>query len=91
VYYNVFISKFVPAAKTQIGGYMIYKLGITSKSEITKVIELTGASLLAPIVSPTLLTRESQSEHHADLYPPLRHRQNFQASKEYRVPTKVSS
>ncbi|KAJ5895773.1 uncharacterized protein N7473_005172 [Penicillium subrubescens] len=46
IYYNVFISKFVPAAKHYIGGVMMTKLNITSVEAITEAIELTGASLL---------------------------------------------
>jgi hypothetical protein len=46
VYYNVFISKFVPLATHYIGGTMIYKLHITSPAVIKAAIELTGASLL---------------------------------------------
>ncbi|KAG9519445.1 MFS multidrug transporter-like protein, partial [Aureobasidium melanogenum] len=46
VYYNIFISKFVPAATHYIGGTMIYKLNITSPAIIKAAIELTGASLL---------------------------------------------
>ncbi|KAI4847116.1 MFS general substrate transporter [Aureobasidium sp. EXF-8845] len=46
VYYNVFISKFVPSATKLIGGTMIYKLNITSPAVIKAAIELTGASLL---------------------------------------------
>ncbi|KAH0021264.1 MFS multidrug transporter-like protein, partial [Aureobasidium melanogenum] len=46
VYYNVFISRFVPAATHYIGGTMIYKLNITSPAVIKAAIELTGASLL---------------------------------------------
>lgn len=49
IYYNVFISKFVPAAKYYIGGTMMTKLNITSIEAITEVIELTGASLLEEI------------------------------------------
>ncbi|KAF1348687.1 major facilitator superfamily domain-containing protein [Delphinella strobiligena] len=49
VYYNVFISKFVPAATYYIGGVMELKLNITSVKLIGEVIELTGASLLDPI------------------------------------------
>lgn len=44
--YNVFISKFVPAAKLYIGGAMVTKLNITSPELISEAIELTGASLL---------------------------------------------
>lgn len=49
IYYNVFISKFIPAAKYYIGGTMMTKLNITSIKAITEVIELTGASLLDEI------------------------------------------
>ena len=46
VYYNVFISKFVPNAKFYIGGAMELYLGITNIEYITEAIELTGASLI---------------------------------------------
>ncbi|KAK4569575.1 hypothetical protein LTR86_003338 [Recurvomyces mirabilis] len=46
VYYNVFISKFVPAATYYIGGAMETKLNITSVAVITEAIQITGASLL---------------------------------------------
>ena len=46
IYYNVFINKFVPAAKYYIGGVMMTELNITSVEAITEAIELTGASLL---------------------------------------------
>jgi hypothetical protein len=49
VYYNFFISKFVPAATHYIGGTMIYKLNITSPVVIKAAIELTGASLLTEL------------------------------------------
>ncbi|KAJ5122969.1 hypothetical protein N7448_009066 [Penicillium atrosanguineum] len=49
IYYNVFISKFVPLAQTYIGGTMVAELGITDVKLITEVIELTGASLLDEI------------------------------------------
>lgn len=49
VYYNVFISKFVPAATYYIGGTMSTKLNITDVHIITEAIELTGASLLPEI------------------------------------------
>ncbi|KAJ5699084.1 hypothetical protein N7462_001089 [Penicillium macrosclerotiorum] len=49
IYYNVFISKFVPAAQHYIGGVMVTQLNITSVEVITEVIELTGASLLTEI------------------------------------------
>jgi Fungal trichothecene efflux pump (TRI12) len=45
-YYNIFVSKFIPNAKTYIGGTMLYKLNITNLTHITHAIELTGASLL---------------------------------------------
>ncbi|PSK33560.1 hypothetical protein B9Z65_7447 [Elsinoe australis] len=46
IYYNVFISKFVPAATHYVGGAMLVKLNITSPALIKEAIELTGASLL---------------------------------------------
>ncbi|PVH97455.1 MFS general substrate transporter [Periconia macrospinosa] len=46
VYYNVFISKFVPQATHYIGGVMTTKLNITSPKIIGEAIEITGASLL---------------------------------------------
>ncbi|EMD95137.1 hypothetical protein COCHEDRAFT_1129359, partial [Bipolaris maydis C5] len=46
VYYNVFISKFVPAATHYIGGVMVTKLNITSSSVIGEAIGITGSSLL---------------------------------------------
>ncbi|KAE8415874.1 fungal trichothecene efflux pump [Aspergillus pseudocaelatus] len=46
IYYNVFISKFVPNAKHYIGGVMLTKLNITNTTYIAEAIELTGASLL---------------------------------------------
>ncbi|KAI2787147.1 hypothetical protein POX_f07510 [Penicillium oxalicum] len=49
IYYNVFISKFIPAAQHYIGGVMVTELNITSVEAITEVIELTGASLLTEI------------------------------------------
>ncbi|KAH8811539.1 MFS multidrug transporter-like protein [Xylogone sp. PMI_703] len=45
VYYNVFISKFVPNAVKMIGGTMI-ELGITNATYIEEAIGYTGASLL---------------------------------------------
>jgi hypothetical protein len=36
VYYNIFVSKFVPSATKHIGGVMAYKLGIVNKTLITK-------------------------------------------------------
>ncbi|MCJ1411019.1 hypothetical protein MMC19_005107 [Ptychographa xylographoides] len=46
VYYNVFISKFVPNAIYYIGGTMELELGITNASYIAEAITLTGAALL---------------------------------------------
>ncbi|RHZ55935.1 putative MFS drug efflux pump [Aspergillus thermomutatus] len=46
IYYNIFISKFVPNAKHFIGGVMVTQLNITNTSYIAEAIELTGASLL---------------------------------------------
>ncbi|RQM04983.1 hypothetical protein DH86_00003739, partial [Scytalidium sp. 3C] len=46
VYYNVFISKFVPNAIKYIGGVMELELGITNATYITDAITYTGASLL---------------------------------------------
>jgi hypothetical protein len=49
IYYNVFISKFVPLTTHYIGGVMATQLNITDVAVITEVIELTGASLLDEI------------------------------------------
>ncbi|KAK7187524.1 trichothecene efflux pump [Paraphaeosphaeria sporulosa] len=46
VYYNVFISKFVPAATHFIGGAMVTKLNITDTATIGEAIVITGSSLL---------------------------------------------
>ncbi|KAK0336986.1 hypothetical protein LTR91_024395 [Friedmanniomyces endolithicus] len=46
VYYNVFVSKFVPAAIYYIGGAMELKLNITDPAVITEAIGITGISLL---------------------------------------------
>lgn len=46
IYYNVFISKFVPAATYYIGGAMELELNITSTAVIGEAITITGASLL---------------------------------------------
>ncbi|GIK06217.1 hypothetical protein Aspvir_001861 [Aspergillus viridinutans] len=46
IYYNIFISKFVPNAKHFIGGVMVTKLNITNPAYIGEAIELTGAALL---------------------------------------------
>lgn len=45
IYYNVFISKFSPAAQHYVGGVMT-ELNITNIEYITEAIELTGISLL---------------------------------------------
>ncbi|KAH7024924.1 major facilitator superfamily domain-containing protein [Microdochium trichocladiopsis] len=47
-YYNVFLSKFIGAATTNIGGVM-YQAGLTDPTLIGEVIQLTGASLLDEI------------------------------------------
>ncbi|KAJ6151302.1 hypothetical protein N7470_007896 [Penicillium chermesinum] len=49
IYYNVFISKFIPAAEKYIGGVMVTQLNITDTAAIAEVITLTGASLLNDI------------------------------------------
>ena len=46
IYYNVFISKFVPNAVYYIGGAMELELGITNLTYIGDAIALTGAALL---------------------------------------------
>lgn len=46
VYYNVFLSKFVPNAIHYIGGTMVTKLGILNETLIEEAITYTGASLL---------------------------------------------
>ncbi|KAK0890200.1 hypothetical protein LTR57_025187 [Friedmanniomyces endolithicus] len=46
VYYNVFISKFVPAAIYYIGGAMELNLNITNPHVIKEAIGITGTSLL---------------------------------------------
>ncbi|KXT00240.1 hypothetical protein AC578_1224 [Pseudocercospora eumusae] len=51
VYYNVFVSKFVPKATHYIGGYMMTELNITSETVIGEVIELTSASLIEQIAT----------------------------------------
>ena len=45
VYYNVFVSKFVPKAVAHIGGYMI-QIGITNETIIGEAIQLTADSLV---------------------------------------------
>ncbi|PLN75818.1 putative MFS drug efflux pump [Aspergillus taichungensis] len=49
IYYNIFISKFIPSATHYIGGVMLTKLHITNATYIAEAIELTGASLLDEI------------------------------------------
>ncbi|KAL4883860.1 fungal trichothecene efflux pump [Aspergillus karnatakaensis] len=46
IYYNVFVSKFVPNAEHYIGGVMVTQLNITDVNLITEAVELTAASLL---------------------------------------------
>jgi len=46
VYYNVFLTKFVPNATKFIGGVMELDLGITNKTLIGEAISYTAASLL---------------------------------------------
>ncbi|KAI9370659.1 fungal trichothecene efflux pump [Aspergillus egyptiacus] len=46
IYYNVFVSKFVPNAEHYIGGVMITQLNITDVKLITEAIELTSSALL---------------------------------------------
>jgi hypothetical protein len=48
VYYNVFLSKFTPAAIYYVGGTLV-KAGITDAAVIEEAIVLTGASLLEEI------------------------------------------
>lgn len=48
IYYNIFISKFVPAATKYIGSTLV-QAGITSPAVIEEVIQLTGASLVDEI------------------------------------------
>ncbi|KAF4446727.1 putative MFS drug efflux pump [Fusarium austroafricanum] len=49
IYYNVFVSKFTPAAIHYIGGAMVERGNITSTAVIGEVIQLTGLSLLDDI------------------------------------------
>ncbi|EAS30387.3 MFS drug efflux pump [Coccidioides immitis RS] len=46
IYYNVFISKFIPNAVKYIGGTMSLKLGIKDEALIEEAIKLTGESLI---------------------------------------------
>lgn len=46
IYYNVFVSKFVPAATLHIGGVMARQLNITNKTLIGEAIHYTASSLL---------------------------------------------
>ena len=48
-YYNIFVSKFKPAAIHYIGGTLILKGNITNPHVIEAAIKLTGASLLEEI------------------------------------------
>ncbi|KAJ5825249.1 hypothetical protein N7474_002387 [Penicillium riverlandense] len=60
IYYNVFISKFVPLATEYIGGVMEMDLGITDPKLIGDAIELTGASLLTELKTiPGIGTNET--------------------------------
>lgn len=45
VYYNVFVSKFVPYAVRDVGGYMVGVLGCDEES-VAEAIALTGNSLI---------------------------------------------
>ncbi|KAK3057047.1 hypothetical protein LTR09_002085 [Extremus antarcticus] len=49
VYYNVFISKFVPNAIKYVGGTMALQYNITDETIIGEAIALTGASLINEI------------------------------------------
>ncbi|KAF7908615.1 uncharacterized protein EAF01_004370 [Botrytis porri] len=46
IYYNVFVSKFVPATTLHIGGVMARQLNITNKTLIGEAIHYTASSLL---------------------------------------------
>ncbi|KAE8349932.1 fungal trichothecene efflux pump [Aspergillus coremiiformis] len=46
IYYNIFLSKYIPNAKHYIGGVMLTTLNITNTTYIVEAIHLTGASLL---------------------------------------------
>ncbi|KAL4898814.1 MFS drug efflux pump [Aspergillus ambiguus] len=46
IYYNIFISKFVPNAEHYIGGVMMTKLNITNPEYIATAIQVTSSSLL---------------------------------------------
>lgn len=46
IYYNVFIGKFITAAKEHIGQYMVLQLHVSNATYIEEAIKLTGASLL---------------------------------------------
>jgi hypothetical protein len=48
IYYNVFLNKFIPILKYNVGGTML-KLGFKDPVVIGEVITLTGASLLDEI------------------------------------------
>ncbi|KAJ5143530.1 uncharacterized protein N7515_002317 [Penicillium bovifimosum] len=49
IYYNVFVSKFVPAATKHIGGVMMTQLNITDVALIGEAIQLTSESLLGEL------------------------------------------
>ncbi|KAJ5612150.1 hypothetical protein N7510_005344 [Penicillium lagena] len=60
IYYNVFISKFIPLATEYIGGVMEMDLGITDPELIGEAIQLTGASLLTELKAiPGIGTNET--------------------------------
>lgn len=64
VYYNVFVANFIPAAKQNIGVYMVYDLHIYDLAVVKQVIELTGASLLDDIAKvPALVGRPEAVAH----------------------------
>ncbi|KAL5366016.1 putative MFS drug efflux pump [Aspergillus floccosus] len=46
IYYNIFISKFVPNAEHYIGGVMMTQLNITDPKYIATAIQITSSSLL---------------------------------------------
>ncbi|KAF2149491.1 MFS general substrate transporter [Myriangium duriaei CBS 260.36] len=50
IYYNVFISKFVPILKTKVGTVLVAELHITNFNTIVEAITLTGASLIQDIL-----------------------------------------
>jgi hypothetical protein len=46
IYYNIFLSKFVPNAEHYIGGVMMTQLNITDPKYIATAIQITASSLL---------------------------------------------